>query len=138
MGEVDAIGLAGGGVGGHGAGGAVAGAEDVGADDEVFVGVERFVRAEDGGPPGVQAGVTGEGVADDQDVVFGFVEAPEGVVADFDVFHRGAVFRDELFRDVGLAGGVHYTIFVFQQDFPGSGRCNRCGCGGGGSGSHAS
>ena len=90
-GEVDAKGLTGGGVDRERTGGALAAADDVTAEDKVAVGVEGFAGADDVVPPAGfavrEAMDTGtvmiarEGVADEDGVVAGGIEAAVGLVA---------------------------------------------------------
>ncbi len=109
-GERDPVGAAGGGIGGEGAGGALAAAEHVGADDEVVVGVHGLAGADEVVPPAglavverVDAGavvVAGEGVADEDGVVGGGVEAAVGLVAQGETREHVAVVAGE-----GLGAG---------------------------------
>mmetsp|Transcript_10498 Transcript_10498/g.19772 ORF Transcript_10498/g.19772 Transcript_10498/m.19772 type:complete len:246 (+) Transcript_10498:85-822(+) len=61
---------------------AIATPENVTANDEVLIGVECFSRSEQIAPPGFQAGISREGVANDDDVVTGSIESSVGVVFD--------------------------------------------------------
>mmetsp|Transcript_20186 Transcript_20186/g.40532 ORF Transcript_20186/g.40532 Transcript_20186/m.40532 type:complete len:246 (+) Transcript_20186:644-1381(+) len=61
---------------------AVAASENVTANDEVLIGIECFSRSEQIAPPCFQAGISREGVANDDDVVTGSIESSVGVVFD--------------------------------------------------------
>ena len=107
----NAVGAAGGGTERGRAGGALATTEDVGAEDKPEVGIDGFARADEVVPPtgltvveAVEAGavvVAAEGVADEDGVVAGGVEAAVGFVAEGETGEDAAVVAAE-----GLGGPV--------------------------------
>lgn len=110
-----AVGAAGGRVEGGGAGGTLAAAKDVGAEDKPVVGVDGFARADQVVPPAglpvvevVEAGavvVAAEGVADEDGVVAGGVEAAVGFVAKGKTGEDAAIVAGEGFGGPVVARG---------------------------------
>jgi hypothetical protein len=75
---------------------AVRGTESVCAEDEESPRVERLSSAHHRAPPIFDVCTAGERMADDHDVVLGFIEPTPGFVRHRHLFERGAAFEGEL------------------------------------------